>query len=541
MTLPALDIVVIVLYLAGIVGLGAYFVRTSRSTSGFMVAGGALPGWAVGLSIFGTFLSSNTFLGNPGKAYGTNWNALVFSFSLPIAAWLAVRYFVPFYRNRHGVSAYEHLEQRFGPWARTYGVLCYLLIQLARMGAILFGVSLVISPLTGWPQTYIIVGAGVLVTLYTALGGIEAVIWTDVVQSLVLGAGALVILGLLLFGMPEGPTQAIQIAAQQNKFSLGSFKLDFRAEDVRGIAVVTLWVPLLYGLFENLKNFGIDQSYVQRYHASRTARQAARSVWLGALLYLPISVVFFAIGSSAYAYYQTHPEMLADVKQQAATEKLEADRKLNPAAPPITEAAVAAEAATLSDADVGDNVLPHFIVHRLPAGGTGLLVAAIFAAAMSSVDTSLNSSATVVLLDIYKRRLRPACGEREAMIVLYAATAAMGAAGVSMAVAMLGVKSVLDAWWTLSGVFAGGLLGLFLLGMLSRRAGSGAALCGVIAGVATILWMSLPDAAFIPEWLRNPLHRHMTIVVGTLTIFFVGLIASRWDLGQTQSPRTHTL
>ena len=511
--LPFADLCVLVIYLLGVVAFGCGFVRKSSSRAEFMAAGGALPGWAVGLSIFGTYLSSNTFLGVPGKAYGSNWNSFVFSLSLPLAAWLAARFFVPFYRNHGEISAYHHLEHRFGLWARTYAVVCYLLTQLARMGSILFGVSLALAALTGWDQTMIICVAGALITLYTLLGGIEAVIWTDVVQSIVLMVGALVTLGLLLTGMPEGPRQAWDIAVAGEKMSLGSLALDFTTS--------TFWVVLLYGLFINLNNFGIDQSFVQRYHTARSEREATHSVWLGALLYLPISLLFFVIGTAAFGFYQTHPEMLAEVRAEVAEQQLLQEGRV------LTSEALAERSGQLTDAMVGDRVLPHFIVQRLPTGVTGLLIAAIFAAAMSSVDTSLNSSATVIHSDLYQRYLRPEIGERESMVVLYVATAVVGALGTSIAVAMIGIKSVLDAWWTLSGVFAGGMLGLFLLGMISRRAQRPAAVTGVLAGLLVIVWMTLPALIEIPPHLTSPLHANMTIVVGTLVIFFVGLVSAR--------------
>lgn len=506
MSLLTVDTAVVVLYLAAMVGLGCWFARSSRTPDAFMAARGGLPGWAVGLSIFGTFLSSNTFLGVPGKAYATNWNAFGFTLSLPLAAWIAARWFVPFHRASGSISAYDHLENRFGPWARTYGVLCYLLTQLARVGAVLFGVSLVITALTGWPQAMIIVVAGLLVTAYTVVGGIEAVVWTDVVQAVVLSVGAVALFGMLLFGMPEGPGQAVTIAAGEGKLSLGSFAFDLTRS--------TFWVPLLFGLFENLRNFGIDQSYVQRYHTAPSVAQAKRSVWLGALLYVPVSALFFAIGSAAFAYYDTHPEMQRQLREEVAARGPET-----------------VDAAALTNADLADSALPHFIVNRLPIGATGLLVAAIFAAAMSSVDTSLNSAATVTYLDIYKRRVRPGCGEVEAMVVLYGATVLMGALGIGVAVALIGVQSVLDAWWTLSGVFAGGLLGLFLLGLLAERVSRPAAVCAVVVGVLVVLWMSLPSllatSAVDGAWWVNPLHAHMTIVVGTLTVFLVGIGISR--------------
>jgi len=516
--LPVADIVVFAVYLAAVVAFGCWFVRKSRSTDEFMAAGRSLPGWAVGLSIFGTYLSSNTFLGVPGKAYGTNWNQFVFSLSLPIAVVLAVRFFVPFYRGTGEISAYHHLEKRFGAWARTYAVVCYLLMQVSRVAAVMFGVSLALQALTGWPLPAIILLSGAMVTLYTLLGGIEAVIWTDVAQSIVLMVGAAVVAATLLFGMPEGPSQIFAIARPAGRFSLGSFG--------PGLGQSTFWVVMAYGIIMNLKNFGIDQSYVQRYHTARSDKEAARSVWFGALMYVPVSLLFFFIGSSLFAYYQTHPALLNEVKAQVAAERI-SDRRGE-----LSETAfqdeVRLEAAALEHADVGDKVLPHFIVNRLPTGVAGLLIAAIMAAAMSSIDTSLNSSATVTLSDIYKRYVRPRAGERESMRVLHVATLLWGAVGTAVALAMIGVKSVLDAWWKMSGTFAGGMLGLFLLGLIARRARAHAALTGAILGVLVIVWTTFSANWFTGDlaWLSSPFHPFMTSVVGTLTILLVGLLVT---------------
>ena len=497
--LPLIDILVLVAYLAGVVGFGCWFVRKSRSTDEFMAAGRSLPGWAVGLSIFGTYVSSISFLANPGKSYGGNWNPFVFGLSLPIAAWIAVRYFVPFYRAGGEISAYHHLEQRFGAWARTYAVICYLLTQLARMGTIMYLVALALAPLTGLEISTIIVVTGLLVTVYTLLGGIEAVIWTDVVQSIVLTAGMLVCIALLLIRMPGGPGQMVAIALEHDKFSLGSFGAS--------LAEPTFWVVLVYGLAINLQNFGIDQSYVQRYITARDDRAAARSVWIGALLYVPVSAVLFFIGTGLFAFYSAQPELLP----------------------------VSVGAATKSDA-----VFPHFIVSQLPTGITGLLIAAVMAAAMSSVDSSLNCSATLFLEDIYKRYVRRGkeVGQRESMRVLYLATLVWGGVGTGAALAMMSVKSALDAWWQLAGIFSGGMLGLFLLGMISRRARNPAAVTGVSIGVLVIVWMT-----FSPKWtgqlepFGSPFHSFMTIVVGTLTILLVGLLMSRLAGSGREQPR----
>jgi len=278
----------------------------------------------------------------------------------------------------------------------------------------------------------------------------------------------------------------------------------------------------------NLNNFGIDQSFVQRYHTARSDREAAGSVWLSALMYLPISAVFFFIGTALFAYYQTHPEMLDAVRRDKAAEVLASVAEAESVGPedPGYEEAIATGAGELEPADIGDKVLPHFIVQRLYPGLSGLLVAAIFAAAMSSIDTSLNSSATIILSDIYRRYFRPAAGERESMGVLYAGTLATGALGTAFAVAMIGQKSVLDAWWKLSGIFAGGMLGLFLLGMISRRARNPAAVTGVLVGLLVILWMTFsPGWAPVPASCQSPFHQFLIPVFGTATIILVGLLA----------------
>ena len=495
MTLGSVDLWVLVLYAAGLLAFGASFARRNR-TAGRLhgKASGRLPGWAVGLSLFGTFLSSNTFLGVPGNAFAGNWNSYTFSLTLPFAAWAAARWFVPFYRHGGHVSAYRHLEERFGRWARTYAVVCYLLTQLARVGSILFGVSLALSALTGWSLTTLIVATGVIVTVYTLVGGIEAVIWTDVVQSIVLSLGALLLLVLVVTGTPGGLGTLLEQGNAQGKFSLGSFGPD--------LTTATFWVVLAYGLFINLNNFGIDQSFVQRFHTARSDAEARRSVWLAAFLYVPISLVFFFLGSALFVHVQFSPELQSEL--------------------------AAATGAAASDPTIGDRVLPHFIATRLPTGIAGLLVAALFSAAVSSIDTSLNSSATVALEDIWRPYVDAEPGPAKSLTLLRAGTLVMGAAGTSTALAMIGVRSLLDAWWTLSGVFAGGVLGLFLLGMVARHVERATAIVATLLGVAVILWMTLsPRLEGDLAWLRSPFHSNLIIVFGTLTIFLTGLLLSR--------------
>ncbi|TCD12178.1 sodium:solute symporter [Pedobacter frigidisoli] len=509
--LPVIDLAIIFIYLIGMILVGFYFSRKNKNSEQFTKASGLIPGWAIGLSIYATFLSSNTFLGVPGKAFGSNWNAFVFSISMPLAAWVASKYFVPFYRNTGEISAYTHLEKRFGAWARVYAVICFLLTQLARMGSIFFGIALSLQALTGYSMQMIMVVMGVCIIIYTVLGGIEAVIWTEVVQAVVKTLGALLILYLIVTNMPGGVSKIVEIGKSADKFSLGSFKLDFVGS--------SFWVVLLYGFFINLNNFGMDQNYIQRYHTASSSKAASRSIWLCVWLYIPASLLFFIIGSCLYAYYDVHPELVASIKHQVAAERLPLG---------ATEAEVLKMQNALQPADYGDKIMPHFMVTKIPIGLVGLIVSAILSAAMSTISSGMNASATVFSVDIYKRYIKPDVTDKQNLSLLHIATIGFGLLGMVAGIAMIGVKSILDLWWELSGIFAAGMLGLFLLGIVSRQTKNHEAIIATIIGIVVIIWMTF-SSLLPPEYeaFRNPLHKNMIIVVGTLTIFLTGIFITK--------------
>jgi solute:Na+ symporter, SSS family len=514
--LPILDIVIIIIYLIAMVAIGFYFSKKNKNTEQFTRASGKIPGWAIGLSIYATFLSSNTFLGVPGKAFGGNWNAFVFSISMPLAAWIASKYFVPFYRSTGEISAYTHLEKRFGPWARTYAVVCFLLTQFARMGSIFFGMALSLQALTGFSMSSIMIVMAICIILYTVLGGMEAVIWTEVVQGIIKTLGALLILFLVVKEIPGGFSKVMDIAKADNKLSLGSLSPNLTES--------TFWVILFYGFFINLNNFGMDQNYIQRYHTARSSKQASKSVWLCVAMYVPASLLFFIIGAALYAFYQVHPAMIESVKLQAAAEKLGSA---------ATSQQITAMAAGFNPADYGDKVLPFFMVNNVPTGLVGLIVSAILSAAMSTISSNMNSSATVFTMDIYKRHFKPAITDKQQLFTLHIATVIFGLIGLCTGLAMIGAKSLLDIWWELSGIFAGGMLGLFLLGLISRQAKNAEALTATIIGVIVILWMTFSDRISGEySFLKSPLHKNMIIVVGTLTIFLSGLLLTKLRRGR---------
>ena len=479
-----IDFIIFLVFTIGVVLFGCSFFRKDSSADEFTNAGRSIPGWVVGMSIFATYVSSISYIGYPGKAFAADWNAFVFSLSIPIASYFAAKYFVPFYRKGGSVSAYTFLEEKFGAWARLYASACYLLTQIARMGSILYLLAVPMYILMGWDLHLVIILTSIGIIIYSMMGGLKAVIWADAIQGIILIGGALLCLAILMFSMPEGPLQTFELATNSpmgNKFSLGSFTGD--------LTTSTFWVCLIYGVFINLQNYGIDQNYVQRYHAAKTDKDAKFSALFGGYLVIPVSALFFLIGSALYSYYQ------------AGVDPLPADIAAKP-----------------------DYVFPYFIVNGLPVGLRGLLIASIFAAGMSTVSTSVTSAATIFLTD-YWRPFLHRLSKREhhglELVVVRLSSVGVGALGACVAIAMLSVESIIDAWWTLSSIFSGGMLGLFLLGCIPRKINRTAALVGCICGVLVIAWISLAGLWNLPG---IHLHTYLAIVLGTTVIFVTGFL-----------------
>jgi solute:Na+ symporter, SSS family len=493
--MSVLDITIILCYLAFMIGIGYFFSIKNKQSGNYSVATTKIPGWALGLSFYATFLSAITFLGDPGKAFGSNWNPFVFSLSMPFAAYISSKYFVPFYRNSGEISAYSHLEKRFGAWARTYAMVCFILSQLARMGTIFYGIALTINALTGYNLVVIMLISGICIIIYTVLGGMEAVIWTEVIQAVIKTMGALLILGIITSQI--GISEVIYEGIKQDKFSLGSFQFSFTSS--------SFWVVLLYGFFINLTNFGIDQNYIQRYHSAKNNTEASKSIWLCVVYYLPVSFLFFFIGTALFVFYSKYPELIETLKMEVSNSKNIAVNNLLPT-------------------DYADKVLPYFIKTQIPKGLLGLLIAALLSAAMSTISSGINSSATVYLKDIYLRYFNKNLDTKKQLYILRAASISMGVLGIGFGISMIGVKSLLDVWWKLSGVFAGGMLGIFLLGFLVKKAGKLQAKWAVITGIFVISWLSFSD--LLPKNIRSPFDSKMNIVIGTVIILLVGFLTN---------------
>lgn len=470
MELTILDYIVFFVFVGGVAlfGCSFYFRNRQGGADTFTKANGSIPTWVVGMSIFATFVSSISFLGLPGGSYAGNWNQLVFSLTIPVATLLAAKIFIPLYRNINSVSAYQFIEDRYGYWARCYVAACYLLTQLARIGSILLLLAIPINTMFGWDISTVLIVTGIVTLLYSMIGGISAVVWTDAIQGIILIVGAVACALILTFSMPEGPLQIFEIASAGDKLSLGGFSLCLQDP--------TFWVVFVYGLFVNVQNYGIDQNYVQRYMTAKSTGEAVRSTLFGGLLYVPVSFIFVYIGTALFAYYTARPDLL-------------------PAGTPA------------------DKVFPYFIVHGLPTGLTGLVIASVFSAGMSTVSTSINSSATIILTDFMRGKMTAG----KDMQVLYISSFLVGILGIIIGLLMMNVQGILDAWWKLASIFSGGMLGLFLLALVCKNIKRAYAVTAVVVGLAVIVWLTV----------THPVHTYLIIVFGTTSIFMTGFILTK--------------
>lgn len=494
-SLGAVDIAILALYGCVLVGMGIYYVRKSRTADQFMVAGRSIPAWAAGLAVMSAYTSSISYIATPGKAFDSNWHPIIFALSIFPVAWLVCKYAVPYYRQTRLISVYSFLEERLGPWGRVYAALSFLLYMVGRMAVILYLVSLLITKnISSQPNNdkmiiVVIVIVGLVTIIYTLLGGMEAVIWTDVMQSVVMIVGIVFCAVSLSMKVFVGPEPLIKSALEQNKFSFGSWDLSLSSR--------TIWVMIIYGLTENLRNLLADQNYVQKYSSVPTERAAKRSIWIAMLIYIPLTAVFLYIGTTLFAFY-SHSDKLV----QAGITK-------------------------------GDEVFPYFIATEVPAGLKGLIIAAIVAAAMSTVDSALNCSATVMLLDFHKRYFQPDIGERASVLYLRLVTIVWGLLGIGFAVLMIRAKSALDLWWQISGIFGGGILGLFIMSLLRVRLRLWQGLVSITVSIAVISWgtfaRDLPDSW---AWIQCNLDGIIIGAVGTAALMIVACLFGLFNRNQ---------
>lgn len=441
-SLSVLDWSAIAVYGVVLVGMGWYFSRREKTTSNFFLAGRRIPWWASGISIFATSLSAITFMAIPAKTWDTDWLYFPQNLLIVVVAPIAAMLMVPAFRRIDVTTAYEWLEHRFHWSLRLAASALYMLFQVARVAVVTLLPALALAAVTGLDVTTCILVMGVICILYTVLGGIEAVIWSDVLQAIVLFGGGFWALGIMISGSEGGLAGMVTDASAAGKLRLADLSVDLTGP--------SLLVIVLGGIFSNIIPYASDQSVVQRYLAVKDVREAKRAVWAGAVLAIPASLLFFALGTGLWSYYRAHPGSLEPTAQL-------------------------------------DQILPLFIVEMLPAGVAGIVLAGLFAAAMSSLDSSMNSVATAFTTDWY-RRFRPEADDRRRLVVARIATVVIGIVGTGAALVMAGLDdpSLLDVWFKVIGLFGSGVAGVFLLGALTRRTGPIAGWSGLVASAGTV-------------------------------------------------------
>jgi SSS family solute:Na+ symporter len=434
-----LNSAVLFLYFLVLILIGYIFSRKQKSTDDYFKGGGRVPWWAAGLSLFGTALSAITFMAIPAKTYATDWSYFVFNMSIFLVAPIIIVLFIPFYRRLNITTAYEYLEKRFNLTVRLLGSVSFILYQIGRMGIVLLLPSLALNVVTGMNVFACILLMGMISLLYTLMGGIEAVIWTDVIQVVILLVGALVAVVLMMGTIDGGFQKAFHEAAANHKFNLLDLRMTLREP--------TVWVMLIGGLFTNVTTYGTDQTMVQRYLTTQNEKEARQSVWTNAWLSVPATLLFFSIGTALFVFYRNYPN------------------QYNPSLENI------------------DSIFPWYIASQLPNGLSGLLIAGIFAAAMSSLSSSMNSGATVYSTDIHFRfGLTLKVTELK---IARITTFIIGLAGTLFALFMAtsNIQSLWDEFQKIIGLIIGSLGGLFLLGILTKKANGAGALIGIIISV----------------------------------------------------------
>ncbi|MCI4642283.1 MAG: sodium/solute symporter [Flavobacteriaceae bacterium] len=438
---------VLILYLLISIFIGVYFSRKQKSTDDYFSGSGRIPWWAAGLSIFGTLLSAITFMAIPAKTFISDWSFFFLNITAILITPAIAFIFIPFFNKLRIKTAYQYLEERFNYTARAFGSLSFILFQLGRISIVLLLPSLAISIVSGISVEVSILIMGILCIFYTTFGGIEAVIWTDVLQVIVLLGGSILAVIWIIFHTETSFGDMISYASERNKFNIINMELNFTDS--------TFWVVFIGGLASALVAQGTDQTIVQRFLTSSSVKDSQKTLYTNAVLTLPATIIFFGLGTLLYVFYTENPDAL------------------NP---------------SISS---NDSIFPWYIVNELPIGVSGLLIAGIFSAAMSSISSSLNSVSTAYCNDFHLH-FRPKIADMKLLRIARLATMITGVIGVLLALWMAesNIKSLWDQFYRFLGLFTGGLGGMFLLGMLTKKANSKGTLLGLLVSALFIWYIS---------------------------------------------------
>lgn len=507
-----IDWIVLVVYFISMAAMGPLFAHRGKSTEGYFLGGRSYPGWLIGLSMFATSISSITFVAYPADAYKTAYLRFLLCLMLPVGVYLASLIFLPFYRKVGIVSAFEYLEGRFGPGTRAYAATAFVIGQLIRISLILYLVSLLVYEMTHLnPYLCVLIG-GIVTSFYTVLGGIEAVIWTDFIQSFLLWAGGFICLGVVLYNIPGGLGTVIREAMADGKFMLGDLNTATgQLEPAKwgfSLSEKTILMLLIMGVAQWLTEYSSNQNVIQKYVATKSEKDAFRAIWICCLCSVPTWGFFMFLGTSLYVYYKIFPDPQAQ--------------------------------AMLTGQAKAEQILPYFVIKVLPTGLSGLVIAGVLAAAMSSLSSSINAISAVSIIDIYKRHIVK--GRSDQHYVWSAKIIAILSSSIMILGALLLLiaesKTLQDTATKLASITGGGLLGLYVLGFMTQRGDGKAVLVGIIFTVLFSTYISLIELKIItkdlflnwglPEsvskFLAQPMDTYYAGLTGNIIIFTIAYV-----------------
>ena len=530
-------------YVAYVLVDGVRRARGTKEIEGYFLAGRTLPWWAVGLSVMATQLSAVTMIGTTGQGATDGLRFVQFYFGLPLAMVILGVTIVPFLRGNGVYTAYEYLERRFDARTRTMTALLFLLSRGMSCGVIIAAPAVVFSALFGWPLTWCVALIGVPTVAYTMLGGIQAVTWADVKQMILIVVALVAVIVVLLVKMPVSPDEALQIAGATGRLKVFDFSFDINE-------TYTFWSGLIGGTFLMLSYFGTDQSQVQRYLAAKSVGEARTSLLMSAYWKIPLQALVLLVGVMVFVYYQFQaPPLLYNPAHESAVVEVrgaeyadlqerygEALGLREGAARRAAEGAgmddflareadvqgIRAEALAMAEEVTGEAsrdvnyIIPRFVLSELPIGVVGLFIAAVIAAAMSSISSELNSLSTASVIDFYRRWFRPEASDDHYLAVSKVTTAFWGVFACIVAVYAVSLGSLIEVVNRFGSFFYGSILGVFLLAMVPRARGVGA-FVGLIVGmvvVGLVEWRT--EVAYL--WLN---------VVGAAVVVGVGVVLGR--------------
>ncbi|MFA6960466.1 MAG: sodium transporter [Opitutaceae bacterium] len=499
MKLTLADGIVLAIYFASQIAVGLYVARKNKSTNQYFLGGKSFSGLVIGISFIGSVISSVTFMATPADAFKTAWFRFIPSFAFPIVTFMAATYLVPFFRRGTISSAYQYLALRFGNSISAYASVTFIIMQVLRTSMIAYLLALLVGEITGWgftPSLLLVVG---VTAIYTVKGGLNAVIWTDVIQAVVLLLGAIACVIIVCMHVPGGILGVFSDGIAHHKFSFYDLNTTtWQLEPTKwigGLSEKSVFLIFMVGIMQWL-NLQFDQSTVQRWCSSRTAADARRSMYVLGIGCIPVWALFQFLGVCLFVFFLHNPDPVAS--------------------------------AILIGQEKAERIMPHFIMTYLPSGVVGLVIASAVAAAMSTLSACINVSGMVCVNDLYKKYINPKASDERCLSLgkILSLSSALTMIAGALLIQKLNVLTLTDFMLAAGVIITVGIPSIFIAGMFTRRIGTQAIWSGVGIAVALMLWVMLSNAGHIPDSVAIRIPAYYVSILGNLLALAVALALS---------------